>query len=39
LEVYEAIRQRVGAAFPVMVKINSEDFLDGGFTVNEMIAV
>jgi 2,4-dienoyl-CoA reductase-like NADH-dependent reductase (Old Yellow Enzyme family) len=39
VEVYEAVRQRVGASFPVMVKINSEDFLEGGFTVEEMIAV
>ena len=30
---------RVGRAFPVMVKINSEDFLDGGFTVDEMVKV
>ncbi len=37
--VYEEIRQRVGTSFPVMVKINSEDFLEGGFTVEEMIQV
>ena len=39
LEVYEEVRQRVGDAFPVMVKLNSEDFLEGGFSVEEMIAV
>ncbi len=39
LEVYKEIRQRVGKSFPIMVKINSEDFLDGGFTVEEMIEV
>ena len=39
LEVFKEIRQRVGASFPVMVKINSEDFLEGGFTVKEMIKV
>ncbi len=39
LEVYEEIRNRVGKAFPVMVKINSEDFLDGGTTVQEVIKV
>lgn len=39
LEVYEEIRRRVGPSFPVMVKINSEDFLEGGFTVEEMVAV
>jgi 2,4-dienoyl-CoA reductase-like NADH-dependent reductase (Old Yellow Enzyme family) len=39
VEVYEEIRNRVGKAFPVMVKINSEDFLDGGMTVEEMVKV
>ncbi len=39
LDVYEEIRTRVGKAFPVMVKINSEDFLEGGMTVNEMVKV
>ncbi|MBI5897368.1 MAG: NADH:flavin oxidoreductase, partial [Desulfobacterales bacterium] len=39
IEVYEAIRQRVGKFFPVMAKINSEDFLENGFTVAEMVAV
>ncbi|MBV5316285.1 MAG: NADH:flavin oxidoreductase [Desulfobulbaceae bacterium] len=39
LEVYAEIRNRVGHSFPVMVKINAEDFLDGGVTVEEMIKV
>ncbi len=39
LEVYEEIRNRVGRSFPVMVKINSEDFLDGGMTLTEMLKV
>lgn len=39
LEVYGEIRQRVGKAFPVLAKINSEDFLAGGLTVAEMIRV
>lgn len=39
VQVYEEIRQRVGTSFPVMVKINSEDFLEGGMTVGEMITV
>ena len=38
-EVCEYIRQRVGASFPVMVKINSEDFLEGGISVEEVIKV
>ncbi|MBI5896083.1 MAG: NADH:flavin oxidoreductase, partial [Desulfobacterales bacterium] len=39
MQVYEEIRQRVGNAFPVMAKINSEDFLENGFTVAEMVEV
>ena len=39
VQVYKEIRQRVGKAFPVMVKINSEDFLDEGITVEESIKV
>jgi len=39
VEVYEEIRQRVGQSFPVMVKINSEDFLQGGFTVEDVVKV
>jgi 2,4-dienoyl-CoA reductase-like NADH-dependent reductase (Old Yellow Enzyme family) len=39
VQVYEEIRQRVGKSFPVLVKINSEDFLEGGVTVNEIIKV
>lgn len=39
LEVYTEIRRRVGGSFPVMVKINSEDFLEGGVTVGEVIKV
>ena len=39
LEVFEAARSAVGSAFGIMVKINSEDFMDGGFTVGEMLAV
>ncbi len=39
LEVYTEIRQRVGGSFPIMVKINSEDFVDGGMTMEEMIKV
>lgn len=39
VEVYQEVRRRVGDSFPVMVKINSEDFLEGGLTVEEMITV
>jgi 2,4-dienoyl-CoA reductase-like NADH-dependent reductase (Old Yellow Enzyme family) len=39
VRIYEEIRTRVGKSFPVMVKINSEDFLEGGITVEEVITV
>jgi len=39
LDVYNEIRRRVGTSFPVMVKINAEDFLEGGLTVEEMLKV
>jgi 2,4-dienoyl-CoA reductase-like NADH-dependent reductase (Old Yellow Enzyme family) len=39
VEVYEEVRGRVGTSFPVMVKVNSEDFLEGGITVEEVIRV
>jgi 2,4-dienoyl-CoA reductase-like NADH-dependent reductase (Old Yellow Enzyme family) len=39
LEVYRAIRARVGASFPVGIKLNSADFQRGGFTEDESMAV
>jgi 2,4-dienoyl-CoA reductase-like NADH-dependent reductase (Old Yellow Enzyme family) len=39
LEVVGAVRKSVGPGFPVVVKINSDDFIDGGFSVPEMIEV
>ncbi len=39
LEVYEAIRKAVGDDVPVLIKMNSNDFVDGGFAQNEMIEV
>lgn len=38
-EVYLAIREQVGAAFPVGLKINSSDFRAGGFSEAESIQV
>lgn len=38
LEALAAIRRSVGDDYPVLVKINAEDFIDGGFTVDDMIA-
>ena len=37
VEVLQAIRQTVGPAFPVLIKLNSEDFLEGGLTVEDML--
>lgn len=37
LEVYQAIRNAVGADFPVGIKLNSADFQRGGFTEEESI--
>ena len=39
LEVVRAVRHEVGDRFPVFVKLNSQDFLEGGFTVEEMLEV
>jgi 2,4-dienoyl-CoA reductase-like NADH-dependent reductase (Old Yellow Enzyme family) len=40
LAVYRAVRRAVGDGFPVLVKINSQDFVEGPvFTPEEMIAV
>lgn len=38
-EVVQKIRGAVGDDFAILVKINSDDFLPGGFAVNEMIEV
>jgi 2,4-dienoyl-CoA reductase-like NADH-dependent reductase (Old Yellow Enzyme family) len=37
LEVLEAIRKAAGPDFPVLIKLNSEDFLNEGFTVDDML--
>jgi len=39
LEVVQSVRNEVGERFPVTVKINSEDFLTEGLTVEEMLEV
>eukprot|EP00727_Mastigamoeba_balamuthi_P002477 m51a1_g12226 putative cullin a (1124) ;mRNA; r:60316-65932 len=35
LRVARAVREAVGAGYPVLVKLNTEDFVDGGLTVAE----
>ena len=39
LEVLQAIRKAVGDEVPVLIKMNSNDFVDGGFTQDEMVEV
>jgi 2,4-dienoyl-CoA reductase-like NADH-dependent reductase (Old Yellow Enzyme family) len=39
LEAFQAVRNEVGEQFPVLVKINSEDFVEGGLTADEMLRV
>jgi 2,4-dienoyl-CoA reductase-like NADH-dependent reductase (Old Yellow Enzyme family) len=37
IEIIRGIRQKVGAQFPVSVKLNSSDFQKGGFTEDESL--
>jgi 2,4-dienoyl-CoA reductase-like NADH-dependent reductase (Old Yellow Enzyme family) len=39
LEVVAAVRSAVGADYPVLVKLNAEDFLPDGFSVRDMLRV
>lgn len=39
LETLQSVRKAVGDEYPVLIKINSEDFVPGGFTVDEMLLV
>ena len=39
LEVVRAVRERVGPQYPVSVKLNSSDFVKGGFTLDESVQV
>ena len=39
LEILRGIRSRVGDDYPVMIKMNSADFLENGFTEAEMVQV
>lgn len=38
MEIIREIRQAVGADFPILIKMNSEDFAEGGLTVADSIA-
>ena len=37
--VLKSVREAVGDDYPVFIKINSDDFLEGGFTLDEMLHV
>jgi 2,4-dienoyl-CoA reductase-like NADH-dependent reductase (Old Yellow Enzyme family) len=37
LEIVKSIRETVGDQFAVLVKINSDDFLPGGFNIDDML--
>lgn len=39
VEALLAAKNEAGADFPILVKINSEDFIDGGFTQDDMLQV
>jgi 2,4-dienoyl-CoA reductase-like NADH-dependent reductase (Old Yellow Enzyme family) len=39
MEVVNAVRREVGSAFPLLVKLNSQEFLEGGSTVKDMLEV
>ncbi|MEG3221943.1 NADH:flavin oxidoreductase/NADH oxidase family protein [Vibrio gigantis] len=39
IELYRAIRTEVGESFPVGIKLNSADFMKGGFTEEESMQV
>jgi len=39
MEVYQSIREAVGEQFPVLVKLNAADFLDGGLGTDDMLQV
>jgi 2,4-dienoyl-CoA reductase-like NADH-dependent reductase (Old Yellow Enzyme family) len=37
LEVFQAIRETVGKDFPVLIKMNSKEFVDGGLTTEDFV--
>ena len=39
LAIYHAIREQVGADFPIGIKLNSADFMKGGFTEEDSMQV
>lgn len=39
MEIYAAVRQAVGPDYPVLVKLNADDFMEGGWSLEEAVAV
>jgi len=39
LKILQKVQAEVGIHYPVIIKLNSEDFIDGGFSVDEMLEV
>lgn len=39
LEVLQCVRVAVGDGYPVLIKLNSEDFVEGGLSVDDMLRV
>lgn len=39
IEAYRCVRKAVGDAYPVMIKLNCEDFIDGGLTAGDSIQI
>lgn len=39
IEVLKSIRKRVGESYPVLIKMNTQDFMEGGLDLNESIKV
>ena len=39
LEILQTIRSELGKQFAILIKINSDDFIEGGFTQSEMVQV
>jgi len=37
LEAYREIRSKVGEKYPVLLKVNSQDYVENGFNINEMV--
>ncbi len=39
VEIVRRIKSTIGNDFPVLIKMNSDDFIDGGLTVEEMLQI